>query len=243
MKADIALKRKMIRNRKGIMVEALMRIIIMVVLVVIVFNIGKRVAEAVGFGASNAVPSFESLVNKLNSPDLKEGESKEEFLALDSNTAVIGFSKGQDYKCYGCGGEPKDKLEAQFKRPNNNECKDSACVCICSKGLPTIRGAQPILEITCEKLQCKRLDFDIYPKVELRELIKKKYASGYNVEPSWVGGFLYARDVGDEFFESTISGLPKNYDRKITVFIEKKRVDGNTYIGVCPALPCIQEQK
>ena len=219
------------------MVEALMRIVIMVVLVVIVFNVGKNVAEA-AFGGRNIIENFNTLVNEINKQELG---AKQIFITLEPNTAIIGFSKDKDYQCYGCGGAPKDKLEAQFKHPSDPECKDSACVCICLRGLPKIRGELPVLEISCDKIQCKKLNFDIYHKVELGDLIIKKYGSGYSRWSSWQGGFLYARDVGE--IDAAISGLPKNYEGKITVFLEKKTIGDNTYAGVCPALPCIQEQK
>ena len=217
------------------MVEALMRTIIMVVLVVIVFNIGKKVAEA-AFGGDNIIEPFNTLVNEINKQELG---AKQIFVTLEQNTAIIGFSKDKDYQCYGCGGAPKDKLEAQFKHPSNTECRNSACVCVCLKGLPSIRGAQQVLEINCEKLQCRKLNFDIYPKVELRDLIAKKYGS--SSWSSWQGGFLYGRDIGE--VDAAISGLPKNYQRTITVFLEKKTIGDKTYVGVCPTLPCIQEQK
>lgn len=220
------------------MVEALMRAVIMAVLAyIVIFEIGKPAAEAV-FGGSNIIEPFNKLVNEINKQELG---TKQIFITLEPNTAIIGFSKDKDYQCYGCGGAPKDKLEAQFKHPSDPECKDSACVCICLRGLPKIRGNLPVLEITCDKIQCKKLNFDIYPKVELGDLIIKKYGSSYSRLSSWQDGFLYARDVGE--IDAAISGLPKNYERKITLFIEKKKVNQEIYVGVCPALPCIQEQK
>ena len=223
-------------TKKGLIVEALMRVIIAVVLVVIAFNIGKKVAEA-AFGGSNLQEPFNKFVQEIN----KVEGSKEAFIILETNTAIIGFSKDKDYQCYGCGACPKEKLETQFKHHPNAECKDSACVCLCLKGLPKIKGEQQVLDISCENLQCKKLNSDIYPKIELGDLVYKKYGSNFNRLSSWQGGFLYARDVGE--VSASISGLPKNSERKMTVFLEKKNVGGNTYVAVCPVAPCIQEQK
>ena len=69
----------MIKNRKGLVVEALMRIIIAAVLVFIVFKIGMTVAESI-FGSGPNTKSFENFVNKLNS---NEYESKTELLTSE----------------------------------------------------------------------------------------------------------------------------------------------------------------
>jgi len=232
-------KENMIKQKKGIVVEALMRIIIMVVLIWIVFNIGKKAAEA-AFGGSNLDTSFNKFVEEIKKVDIDR--PKEVFLELEPNTAIMGFSKDRDYECYGCGGAPKDEVRAQFKHPSHPECQDSACLCICFKGFNMASRSQPILDISCEKLQCKKLDFDVIPKVQLENLVAKKYGPEYFKVSSWQGGFLYVRDDA-KGVSAVITGLPLNYERTITVFLEKKAINDKAYIGVCPALPCIQEQK
>ena len=228
-------------NKKGLVIEALIRTVIAVVLVVVVLNIGKNAGEAAGlWGTSQSLKSLENLADKLNSPDLKDGDSRQELISMDKATAIIGFSKGYDYECYGCGGDPKDKLTAKFNRPQNIECKDSSCLCVCLEGLPKIRGGQQILEITCSKLQCRKLDTDIITKIELGELIEKKYGSGNRKFSSWQGGFLIARDTGEA--DAAISGLPQNLRNTITLTIEKRSVSGIPFIGVCPGFPCIKTE-
>src|SRR3989338_10110793 len=124
----------MIRNRKGLIIEALMRIIIMVVLVVIVFNIGKKVAEA-AFGGNDALQSLENLVNDMNS--LEEGRSTQAILSMDEGEAIIGFSKNaNEFKCYGCQqatitGYTSSILYSSITKPSNKECSNSACICAC----------------------------------------------------------------------------------------------------------------
>ncbi len=228
-------------NKKGLIIEALIRTVIAVILVVVVLNIGKNAGEAAGlWGVSQSAKSFGNLADKLNFPDLKDGDSRQELISMDKGTAIIGFSKGYDYECYGCGGDPKDKLTAKFHRPQNTECKDSSCLCLCLEGLPKIRGGQQILDITCGKLQCRKLDTHIVTKVELGELIEKKYGSGHSKFSSWQGGFLIARDTGE--VDAAISGLPKSQQNTITLTIEKRSVSGILFIGVCPGLPCIKAE-
>lgn len=236
-------KEKMIKQKKAIVVEALMRIIIMAFLIWVVFNIGKRAAEA-AFGGSDALQSFEKFVDEINS--LGDGGGKQTLLSLDKGTAVMGFSKDKDYQCYGCGAAEKDKLAARFKHPLDSECKDSSCVCLCPKNSLKTTRRQTVLEMSCEKLKCKRLDFDIYQNVKLGDLIAKKYGKYvYDMDSSWQGGFFYARgDLGNIEF-AIISGLPKVYamERKQVIFIEKKKINQEIYVSACPASPCIQEEK
>lgn len=230
----------MIKFKKGMIIEALMRTIIAVVLILIVLNIGKNVADAM-FGGSNSLKSLENLANKLNSNELQEGFSREELISLDRGTALIGFSRGWDYECYGCGRKSSDQLESRFKRPSDHECQNSACICLCLKGLPQNRGSeQDVLDITCSRLVCKKINENIVPKIDLGE---KPYRAA-NGRPlrhsiSWQGGFLYARDAG---LDGSISGLLRNSQSTIQVIIEKKSVSGITFVGVCPSLPCIKEE-
>lgn len=225
----------MIKHRKGLVVEALMRIIIMAVLVFIVWKIGKT-AYAAAFGEGNTLNEFDDFVGIINSAQFKAGEAKQELLTLDPGTAIIGFSKDKDYKCQSR--ITIDKLESTFKRPLDAECKDSACICMCLKGLPTNMGSQQPLQITCEKLVCKKVKDDIAPIVEIGSQKGTVYGYTYQQSSLWEGGFLYVRDAGTA--DIAMSGLPKNDKRTIAIILEKQIVDGKTYIGVCPALPCVQ---
>lgn len=218
--------------------ENFVRTVISVILAsIVIFYILKPAAEAM-FKSDTLQPAFKNLVNDIN--NLEVGKSKESFIVLEPSTAIIGFSKNKDYQCYGCANAPKDELVAQFKRPSNEQCKDSACICIC-RGLID----KSLLDLNCNKLQCEKLNSDIYPKIELGEFMSKKFGFGYSTQSSWQGGFFYATDAGQ--FHAAISGLPKINERKMVVSIEKKTIGDTTYAGVClvttPKIPCIQEQK
>lgn len=218
--------------------ENFVRIVISVILAyVVIFHVLKPAAQAI-IPSDALQQALKNLVNDIN--NLEVGKQKESFIVLEHDIAVIGFSKNKDYQCYGCPNAHKGKLVAQFKRPSNEQCKDSACICIC-RGLID----KSLLDLNCNKLQCEKLNSDIYPKVELGEFISKKFGFGYSTQSSWQGGFFYATDAGQ--FHAAISGLPKINERKIVVSIEKKTIGDTTYVGVCllttPKIMCIQEQK
>ena len=223
-------------NKKA-MVEALMRLIIAIVLVVIVLNIGKNIASAF-FGGSDALQSFENLAKEINT---FRDESKQTLLYMDEGTAVIGFSKNmKEFRCYGC---PQTFSPTPFyysiQKPSNENCNDKPCVCICLKGF----RSSPILgsesKINCDSFSCQALNEDIAPKISLEESLKKR-----NVQlasyPYWENGFFFVRRKDSE---TPLNGMPPNDIRKITLWIEKKNVGNNNYVAVCPVSPCIPEQK
>lgn len=231
----------MIRNRKGL-IEALMRIIIMAVLVVIVFNIGKKVAEA-AFGGNDALQSLENLANEMDS--LREGQSTQAFLSMDEGMAVIGFGKsGNEFRCYGCEQATITTftptiLYSSVAKPSNKECSNSACICACFK---STLNQEPSgnFKINCESTSCKSLKFDIPKKISLDMALKSR-----NIQiatyPYWENGFFFVRsNVGKN---TPLNGMPYNFDRKITLYIEKKLANNEILVAACPLAPCIQEQK
>lgn len=235
----------MIKNRKGLVVEALMRIIIAIVLIVIVFKIGKNVAEAV-FGGSDALKSFENLANEIN--DLKDDEGKQALLSLDEGNAVIGFSKNsKEFRCYGCEQvygllSSPNLLFYSIKKLSNEQCNDKSCICMCLKNLKKEDYIGDESKVSCESFSCRSIKEDIYNKVSLENALKKKGigTSGYKY-PYWENGFYFVRRKNTD---TPLNGMiPPNDIRKITLFIEKKNIGSTTYVAACPELPCIQEQK
>jgi len=232
----------MIRNRKGLIIEALMRIIIMVVLVVIVFNIGKKVAEA-AFGGNDALQSLENLVNDMNS--LEEGRSTQAILSMDEGEAIIGFSKNaNEFKCYGCQqatitGYTSSILYSSITKPSNKECSNSACICACFKSTLN-KEPSGNFKINCESISCKSLKFDLPKKISL-EMASKSQNRNILTYPYWENGFFFVRsNVGKS---TPLNGMPYNFDRKITSYIEKKLVNNEILVAACPLAPCVQEQK
>src|SRR3989338_4299878 len=89
----------MIKGKKSLMVETLSRIIIMVFLVFVAFYIGKKIVGA--FSGSDAPKYLEIFAEEMNS--LEAGVSKQSFLVMESEMAVVGFSKkSAEFRCYGC---------------------------------------------------------------------------------------------------------------------------------------------
>ena len=227
----------MIRNRKGLIIEALMRIIIMVVLVVIVFNIGKKVAEA-AFGGNDALQSLDNLANEMNS--LQERRSTQAFLSMDEGMTIIGFSKsGNEFRCYGCqqatiAAPSQNVLYSSITKPPNKECSNSACICACFK---STLNQEPSgnFKINCESISCKSLKFDVPKKISLETALESQNIQLGGMYPYWENGFMFARrKVGAN---TPLNGMLYNDERKITLYIEKKLANNEILVAACPLAP------
>lgn len=235
----------MIKSRKAMIIEALMRIIIAIVLVVIVFKIGKNVAEAF-FGGSDALKSFDDFANEINS--IRDDEGKQVLLSLDKGTAVMGFSKNsKEFRCYGCeqayGSAFSQKLLFySIQKPDNEQCNGKPCMCICLKNLKKGNYVEDESKVSCESFSCRAIKKNIYNRISLENALKKKGigTSDYKY-PYWENGFFFVRRKNSE---TPLNGMiPPNDARKITLFIETNKIGQEAYVAACPELPCIQEQK
>jgi hypothetical protein len=152
---------------------------------------------------------------------------------------VFGFSKTGNFECYGCGNLEKGKLSSFFTRPQNEECKDSACICLCTSPSvpsdPTKSSTEP-QEIKCKKATCRKTNYEISSGYEVKRFFKSISASD---TASWKNGFVYARDIGDNTVP--ITGMPRNKERTFSLFLERETANGINYIGVCPVKPCIEQ--
>ncbi len=228
----------MLKGRKGIMVYALMLMIITVVLLFSFFKLGARVAEAIGFGTSKLEPEFDRLAKELNSLNAK---SRQEFMFLEPNTAIIGFSRDADsFKCISCGSE--SYIISYFNKPKVKECGDSndkkSCICLCKTQLQVAKSG----EMKCDDIVCKTLKKDLINSVELKDYIlefEKNTRDNYDFlkKAKWEGGFLYERK---DYFTN---GLPWYQGNKFTVFLQQDNIDGNDYVAVCPDSGCIDKFK
>ena len=138
---------KMLNDKKGLGFEGLVRIVAAVFAIstgiFLLYKFGGAALEASGFNLKLSEQTFENLVKDLNSEDFKIGDSKQKFLNLDKDTAIIGFSKNMNYECHRCYATQlcpscpppslRPEITARFSRPNTEECKDSACLCLCQK--------------------------------------------------------------------------------------------------------------
>ena len=234
-------------SKKGLIIEALIRTVIAVILVVVVLNIGKNAGEAAGlWGTSQSMKSLGNLADKLNSPDLKDGDSRQEFITLDKGTALIGFSKNtKEFKCYGCqqvyGSAFSDKLlYYSIDKPSNRECAVNACICACSKDFALGAISDTQTKINCGSFSCRTLNDDLPSRISLEDALKNR-----NIQiasyPYWENGFFFARRGSAE---TPLNGMmPPNDAIKITVYIEKKQINNNAFVAACPMAPCIQQQK
>ena len=230
-------------KKKGLIIEALIRTIITIFLVVIVLNIGKNAGEAAGlWGISQSIKSLENLANKLNSPDLKDGDSRQELIDLEQGDAIIGFSKdSKQLRCYGCqqiygAAFSGSLLYYTITKPLNKECDNKACVCVCSKEFVKTSLSGEETKITCGSFSCRTLEHDIAQKITLETALKKK-----NIQiatyPYWENGFFFVRRKNAD---TPLNGMMPPPDAITTaLYIEKKLINQKIFIAACPDLPCI----
>ncbi|MBI2654704.1 hypothetical protein HYX02_07925 [Candidatus Woesearchaeota archaeon] len=236
----------MIKNKSGIILEALLRLIISVIVIVFVFNLGRNIAAAVL--GTNLEENFHKFVNEMENLDV---DSKQTLVFLKKDSSIIGFSQNaQDFRCYGCGSAQSMDIISYFKKPENEECGKSndknACICLCVKPLQVDKAKQPY-EMKCERILCRSLrsNLDIIDNVELKshlDKLEKRDNVDYSKLKSakWVGGFLYEKHNRGDLVSN---GLPQPVAYRFTVNLERKNIGDKTYIAVCPSSGCIESYK
>lgn len=225
-------------KKKGMAIEALMRIIIAVILLFIAIKIGKEVISI--FAGSDAPKSLETFTEELN--NLDNGVSKQSFIILDSDMAAIGFSKSAaEFRCYGClsDREYSGKLiYYSMKKPAYSECIDKACACVCLgdfSSLPASEGEAR--ELYCRKFYCRTINTDISPKISLQGPLQKKGIS-LATYPYWENGFMFVRASSPDTPSNGMTSA--NTGRKQIVCIAKRKIGDSFYVGAYPA-PCLDE--
>ena len=223
----------MFHNKKAILEspEALIRLMITLgVILLIVFpfwdTIYSYVIKPLLNPDSGYIKSFEDFVNNINKMKL---EIETFSLKLKEGTVIIGFSKGAErYECYGCLGSNKDKPRVVFNKPTNQECADSACICLCSNGfkLQTDKIENRITYFgQCTKLRCKKIEqYNIIDKVIIRQFAKIHLIVSGETGLYWKNGFLFTNGIS-----TPPNGLGR-YNEKISTFVVEKR---DNFIGVC----------
>lgn len=236
------------KSKNGLAWQTLIELTLSAAIVVWIAGfVAPPVLEAMGIGTSHdVIDSAETLVKNLN-----EGpyEQHQEIITLDEGNALIGFGKDKNYQCIWCNpvtGKLYHEVTTQIPKPDKEECKGSACICLCKKRLEDDKldeeeQKKEVPQIYCkEYIKCYKLNHDLYPQYDLTSFIKENYPKGGAASGiSWRGGFFIGRNfngISDIF----IGGIYSNDVRSRTIYREKKRLGQNTYVAVCPKLPCIQ---
>lgn len=234
----------MIKGKKGVSlpVEFLVRVLIMIFLVIVVFNVGKTVGKSLfsGFFGNDLEKNFDEFVDELNKPFSIDVPSRQAFITLDTNTAIVGFSSSSNnFKCFNCGsGNSRAPLTSEFEKPAINECRGKSCVCLCPKGLQ-ITDSNPY-KMKCDKMKCRTINKELAESVELKNYIEKiereqQTDFSFLKNAKWTGGFLFERHSRNTF---TSNGLPQPPGRRFTVYVNKDGTEDKFYITLCPGPDC-----
>lgn len=228
-------------TKKGMVLEALLRIILTVILLFVVFKVGSAVGK-IFFGESPADASAKKLANALNQPGEGLGAVR---IGLDPGDAIIGFSRtAKEFRCYGCpqGVYSPTPYYSYVSKPSTAECANTPCICSCKAirielpGQLVEREGEQAMELRCMGLSCRTLANDLSPQTSL----KTAYPNTTSLAnyPFWKGGFFFINsgDVGN--------GLPRPQS-SITAFpatVERKRSGTGLLVNACPPpVPCIQQ--
>jgi len=196
----------MLKNKKGLVLKALILTIIAVIAAIAFIRGGGKIYAAVFDPESEYQKSFNKFVEDVNRMKLEKDTIP---IKLEKGSAIIGFSSSGDCKCYNCYGNDPSTVTIKFIRPSDLECANNACACLCENldfDASTPKVAQ------CEKLSC--------------ETLNKEITSFTNVAPneggvSWTNGFLFANDVDQA------NGLPKYSEVKTYLYVDYEAVPNN----------------
>lgn len=202
----------MLKNKKSLVMRALVvTIIAVVVFFLLVLPACNRVGDAF---FSYDTKSFESFVGEINNMPT---ERMDEFiLNLNDESAVIGFGKNTDaFKCYECVEGIKESI---VPKPDNQECKETACVCLCDKDFeangPGMTGNR--WQGKCNKpFICKKLDQNL--DIADKTVIGKSGGSLTGSDMYWSKSFMFTRNIPQQ-----LNGLEENSDETIGLYVEKK---------------------
>ena len=250
----------MISNKRGAgteTIEILLRVIVALVLLYYAFKFGKSAAD-IFLGKSEAIDSLNQLAKDMNALQLDGNRnfiSKETFIYLDKGSAIVGFSKNaKEFRCYSCE-ESNSEYQPDMiltniifysysiDKPFNQECNDKPCICFCKKDFikGELDGDQ--IKITCGSFVCSSLDTDIYIRIPLQEALK---SNGINLAlpPYWENGFFFNRAKLPKTYPNTMSNgmMFPNYESKLKIGIEKKKINNQIYVAACMKLPCLPEE-
>lgn len=222
-------------NNRAIAYEFLLRIILAILFVGGAIYIGSSIGKSFFRLTGSGLDSFIDFAYDVT--NLENGQYKDISVDFDKGTAIIGFSKdAKQFECHKClstNVDPESEFPtAFFKKPQNEECKDSACICLCRKGLADDDVAEGVKSFSCEHLICRALNN--------LNIIDEYSAAGMLsdfINPYWKGGFVYGRNMGIE-----LSNLASNYAKNTPRTIHLRAENYMNFISVCQEEKCFSEE-
>lgn len=219
----------MLKNKKSLAPEALVRTIIAVAIVLlIVFPLADKLHSVFFGNIKKYDESFDKFVNEINAM----GQGRETLqMAMKDTSAIIGFSKNAErFECFNCYVGIQNRPTIIYDKPKNSECAGKACICLCQEGFKLEEVTNGTFGVVtkygkCSQLVCKSVSLDISERapVKLYPGIDVWFTTLGGGTEYWKNGFLYLRGV------SGANGL-KLYNEEYNNFIVER--SGNT-IGVC----------
>ncbi len=217
-----------IKNKKALVLKALIRIIIAVIVLLLVVIPACNMISKLFFSSGSSIKAFEEFVNGINEmpPDSKEAFLLElgEGITMGTGSAIVGFSKTGNYKCDECvkcgPGVAMWRGDMKITRPSNPECAGTACIFLCDGNFMMLSACGAGTGIgECEEYICMPLNSNI-------DIVDETTIKDRTVLPDvlWHNGFLFLNYI------PFVNGLEINKEKQRTLYVEKNK--GNM-IGVC----------
>ncbi len=191
------------KNKKSGMpvLTGLVRLILGLGLLFIFANIGCTVIKNFSNKDDKVAASFEGFVNMINA--MSDPTKSYTELDFKKGSAIVGFRKGAStWECYNC--HTTHSLPTRvFIKPSNDQCKSTACMCLCPEGFVLEGGTNKLAK--CGKpLMCKILNKDIKEVT----IIRSSDNSFSNDDTYWKNGFLFVDAVEEGAGSGIISLSP-----------------------------------
>ena len=229
----------MLKNKKSegttLIPAALVRIVVSVLIILlIIFPFLDKLHDLIIGSDKKYEESFKNFLDGVDRMNVGRAEFE---IELKPKSAIVGFSRNADkfecfncYECLNCYKGAEERPTIIFNKPNNQECKDSACICLCSNGFQLVEGSlegKSTKFVQCPQPKCKNLD-----KQDIPSKMIVKYSAGINIVVTtvgqgavyWKNGFLFANGV------PWANGIYAKDEEERTQLIVEKR---SNLIGVC----------
>lgn len=213
----------MLKNKKALTTKAIIRLLIGITAFLLLFLYPASKLYGSLFGQDEKyINSFETFVKEIN--NMNRLGIKPVNIKLDEESAIIGFSNDGDKFSYVSTLLSINHFEERkfFKRPDKPECKNSACICLCSD--LDDEGKK----LTCKNIECRSLGIDVITNTLIFVPPFLPSETIFRGIDYWKDGFLYGRSTDKNF-----NGLPKKDIENFLFRVEKKPIGNKRYIGIC----------
>jgi hypothetical protein len=215
-------------NKRALMVKSLVTIILAIIIFVpLILGVTKYCQYS-----TQAGNNFVEFAKEIKDFAESDKDSDNFMLIMDSETAIVGFSKDSS-KIESC--EKKAETGKEFcghwPKPDTYECKEGSCVCLIKSIIGWREVGQRTIDFRYESFNCKRVDdafFSTQKEIQILSTDWGEKKSDFEV----TGGFFLGREIDPIKVSGPVERFPNSFNlefRRNLVYLVKK----NNKIFVC----------